>query len=170
MCNLLCESVANTFVFQKRGRMQPSGREQKDGVQGRVGNGRLGERICLCRLHTHYNLGNHIRSLSLYTKLLLIIDTALQLFCFIYPSPKHRPSRRLTSLLSPSSLLPFCPTPSHCSAVRLLARSHGRCAYIIVALATQPAAPKQSSSDRRIHLRKSTVELSIVFRFLFCSS
>lgn len=35
------------------------------------------ERICLCRLHTHYNLGNHIRSLSLYTKLALIIDIAL---------------------------------------------------------------------------------------------
>lgn len=38
---------------------------------------RRSERICLCRLHTHYNLGNHIRSLSLYTKLALIIDTAL---------------------------------------------------------------------------------------------
>lgn len=79
MCNLLCESVANTFVFLETGEDVAQWERTERWCAGESGewNGRLSERICLCRLHTHYNLGNHIRSLSLYTKLLLIIDTAL---------------------------------------------------------------------------------------------
>ncbi len=81
------------------------GREQKAGVQRSTGKWerlkRHSERICLCRLHTHYDLEGHIRSLSPYTKLLLIIDTALWLFCFVFPSPQQCPSRRLPSLPVP---------------------------------------------------------------------
>ncbi|CAB1422841.1 unnamed protein product, partial [Pleuronectes platessa] len=49
----------------------------------------------------------------------------------------------------PTSILsfPFLPHTPTVSAVRPLARSHGRCAYIIMWLATQPAAPKQPSTD-----------------------
>lgn len=71
---------------------------------------RHSERICLCRLHTHYNLGGHIRSLSPYTKLPLIMDTALWLFSFLFPSPPALPLKESTPLsLSPSSLPPSCP-------------------------------------------------------------
>lgn len=59
------------------------------------------ERICLCRLHTHYNLGNHIRSLSLYTKLPLIIDTPLWLFCFFFPLPPAKTLRASTLFFLP---------------------------------------------------------------------
>ena len=58
-----------------------AGSEEKDDVQRENGEWerlkRHSERICLCRLHTHYNLGGHIRSLSPYTKLPSIMDTAL---------------------------------------------------------------------------------------------
>lgn len=100
---------------------------------------RRSARICLCRLRTHYNLGKHIRSLSPYTKLSLIMDTALQLFCSLFPSPRRcRPaSPPFSTPLPHRPTLPFTPcfsTP--CKPWELLARSHGRCAYIIMVQAT----------------------------------
>lgn len=81
---------------------------------------RCTERICLCRLHTHYNLGKHIRSLSPYTKLSLIMDTALWLFCSLFPSPPSIAPRGVypRSLSPPSpSRLPYRPTLSFPSPV-----------------------------------------------------
>lgn len=75
--------------------------QRKDGRAG-ADCARRSARICLCRLRTHYNLGKHIRSLSPYTKLSLIMDTALQLFCSLFPSPPALPP--------PSTLLPRRPT------------------------------------------------------------
>lgn len=77
------------------------------------------ERICLCRLHTHYNLGKHIRSLSPYTKLSLIMDTALWLFCSLFPSPPALPleASARAAPTSSSARLPYRPTLSFPSPV-----------------------------------------------------
>lgn len=116
--------------------------QRKDGRAG-ADCARRSARICLCRLRTHYNLGKHIRSLSPYTKLSLIMDTALQLFCSLFPSPPALPPPSALLPLRPTLPFPPCFSPP-LQPRELLARSHGRCAYIIMALATQPAEPKQS--------------------------